>query len=110
MGRKRKVDLPDNFSSLKVRDTSRVRTFVTEEEKIKMRELRSLGLSYQKIAETLGRSKIAVMYHLKDREWVEGVLGRNRRRSREWYRDRGKSWKHDYYERKKELYDRGELE
>lgn len=107
--RKRKVDLPPNFNSMRIKESAKVKTPVTEKEIEKMRELRELGLSYQKIAEALGRAKLAVMYHLKERKWVEELLADNKERSRVWY-ENNKDKKHSYYEHRKELCRRGELE
>ena len=110
-GRKRRVDLPPNFNSLRIKDSARVRTSVTEKEIEKMRELRELGLSYQKIAEVLGRSKTAVMWYLKEPEWVEERKRKNRENAKDWYDNKdGRAWRHEAYERRKELCRRGELE
>ena len=109
--RKRKVDLPQNFNSMRIMESAKVKTFVTEKEIEKMRKLRKLGMSYQKIAEALGRSKITVMWHLKDKTWVEEQKERNRENAKDWYDNKGgKTWRHGAYERRKELCRRGELE
>ena len=108
--RKRKVDLPQNFNSMRIMESAKVKTFVTEKELEKMRKLRELGLSYQKIAETLGRSKITVMWHLKDKTWVEEQKERNRENAKDWYhKGNGKAWQHEAYERRKKMYEEGLL-
>lgn len=108
-GRKKKVDLPQNFNSMRIKESAKVKTPVTGKEIEKMRRLRALGLSYQKIADTLGRAKLTVMYHLKEKEWVEELLADNKERSKVWYRN-NKDKKHSYYEHRKELCRRGDME
>ena len=105
MARKKTADLPKNFNSMRIKESSRVKTFVTDEE----RKLRAIGLSYQKIADHLGRSKLTVMYHLKEIEWVEQLRADNKERSRVWYKN-NKDKRHRYYEYKKELLKKGEME
>lgn len=109
MARKKKAELPKNFNSMRIKESSRVKTFVTVEEEAEMFKLRALGLSYQKIADHLGRSKLTVMYHLKEVEWVEQLRADNKERSRVWYRN-NKDKRHRYYEHKKELCKKGEME
>lgn len=109
MARKKKAELPKNFNSMRIKESSRVKTFVTDEEEAEMRKLRAFGLSYQKIADHLGRSKLTVMYHLKEIEWVEQLRADNKERSRVWYKN-NKDKRHRYYEYKKELLKKGEME
>ena len=109
--RKRKVDLPQNFNSMRIMESAKVKTFVTEKELEKMRKLRELGLSYQKIAEALGRSKMTVMWHLKNKSWVEEQKEKNREIAKDWYhKGNGKAWRHEAYERRKKMYEEGLLE
>lgn len=105
--RKRKT--PEGFNKMRMVDTAKKFLPCSEKEIEKMRKLRELGLSYQKIADTLGRAKLTVMYHLKEKEWVEELLADNKERSRVWYRN-NKDKKHRYYEHRKELCRRGDME
>ena len=107
--KKREKKLPENFNTLKIKPEVRKWLPVSREEIQQMIELRALGLSYQKIADTLGRAKLTVYYHLNGDEWREQFKADTKARGKMWYR-KNKDWKHRYYERRKELYERGELE
>lgn len=108
-GRKRKT--PEGFNKMRMVDKAKKFLPCSEKDIRKMRELRALGLSYQKIAEALGRSKITVMWHLKDKAWVEEQKERNRENAKDWYhKGNGKTWRHEAYERRKKMYEEGLLE
>ena len=82
----------------------------SEKEIEKMKVLREQGLSYNKIAEALGRSKMTVMWHLKDKAWVEEQKEKNRKNAEDWYhKGNGKAWRHEAYERRKKMYEEGLL-
>ena len=81
---------------------------VTDEEVEKMVELRNKGLSYQSIAEELGRAKLTVLYHLKDERWREKYKADTKTRNREWYLSH-KDWKREYYKKRREQFEKGEL-
>ena len=106
--RKRKT--PEGFNAMRMSAEAKAYLPCSEKELEKMRKLRELGLSYQKIAETLGRSKITVMWHLKDKTWVEEQKERNRENAKDWYhKGNGKAWQHEAYERRKKMYEEGLL-
>ena len=81
---------------------------VTDEEVEKMVELRALGLSYQKIADTLGRAKLTVYYHLHGDEWREQYKADTKTRNREWYQSH-RDWKREYYKKRREQFEKGEM-
>ena len=82
----------------------------SEKEVVVMMRLREEGLSYGKIAEALGRSKMTVMWHLKDEAWVEKQKEKNRKKAKDWYdHGDGKKWRHEAYERRKQMYKEGLL-
>lgn len=104
----RKRTLPKDFFKLKIKDEHKKFTYCTQEEIERMEELRALGLSYQKIADIVGRAKLTVYYHLKGEEYRDQLRADNSARAKEWYKNH-KEWKRDYYEKKKKMYKRGEL-
>ena len=107
--KRRKNSLPPYFFKLKIKDEHKKFTYCTQEEIERMEELRALGLSYQKIADIVGRAKLTVCYHLKGEEYRDQLRADNNVRAKEWYKNH-KEWKREYYENRIKMYERGELE
>lgn len=107
-GRKRKT--PEGFNAMRMSAEAKAYLPCSEKEIEKMRKLRELGMSYQKIADALCRSKMTVMWHLKEKEWVEERKRKNRENAKDWYDNKdGKVWRHEAYERRKKMYEEGLL-
>ena len=107
MGRKR--ILPEWFSKMKIRKDKKKYQHITADEVEQMVKLREAGLSFQQIADILGRARLTIQYHLNGAEFRERVNAGSRAYNKMWYQ-RNKQWKRDYYEKKKEMYYKGELE
>ena len=107
---KRKKKLPEGFNDMRMVAEAKAYLRCSEEEIEKMKALRAEGFSYYKIALALGRSKMTVMWHLKEPEWVEAQKEKNREKAKDWYDNgNGKKWRHEAYERRKKMYEEGLL-
>lgn len=98
----------NDFNKMRLKPEARKWLPVTDEEVEQMVELRRKGLSYQKVADILGRAKLTVYYHLHGDEWREQFKADTKVRGKEWYR-KNKDWKHRYYKKRREQFEKGEL-